>query len=51
MGVQRFKQSEDVLIGSVVTLTVYYDNSFKPLDLWIHVVPSTELTITSSMVK
>jgi hypothetical protein len=32
-------------------LIVYYDNSFVPLDWWIHVVPSAELAITSSTLE
>jgi len=39
------------LIDSVARLIVYYDDSYKPLDWWIHVVPGAELTITSSTVK
>jgi hypothetical protein len=38
-------------IDSVARLIVYYDNSFAPLDWWIHVVPGAELTITSSTVE
>ena len=38
-------------VDSVVRLIVYYDNSFKALDWWIHVVPGAELTITSSTVE
>ena len=38
----------DAPIDSVARLIVYYDNSFVPLDWWIHVVPSAELAITSS---
>jgi hypothetical protein len=41
----------DAPIDSVARLIVYYDNSFVPLDWWIHVVPGAELTITSSTVK
>jgi hypothetical protein len=41
----------DALIDSVARLIVYYDNSFVSLDWWIHVVPSAELTITSSTVQ
>ena len=38
-------------VGSVARLVVYYDNSFKALNWWIHVVPSAELTIESSIVE
>jgi len=41
----------DAAIGSVARLIVYYDDSFVPLDWWIHVIPGAELTITSSVVK
>jgi hypothetical protein len=41
----------DAPIDSVARLIVYYDNSFVPLDWWIHVVPGAELTITSSTVE
>jgi hypothetical protein len=30
---------------------VYYDDSFKALNWWIHVVPGAELTIKSSSVE
>jgi len=38
-------------VGSVARLVVYYDDSYKALDWWIHVVPNSELSITSSIVK
>jgi hypothetical protein len=38
-------------IGSMARLIVYYNNSLTPLNWWIHVVPSAELTITSSTVR
>lgn len=38
-------------IDSVARLVVYYNDSFKALDWWIHVIPSAELTITSSTVE
>ncbi len=38
-------------IDSVARLVVYYNDSFKALDWWIHVVPGAELTITSSNVE
>jgi len=36
---------------SVARLIVYYDDSFVPLDWWIHVIPGAELAITSSKVE
>jgi hypothetical protein len=41
----------DAAIDSVARLIVYYNDSFVPLDWWIHVVPGAELTITSSTVE
>lgn len=41
----------NAIIGSVARLVVYYNDSFEALDWWIHVVPSAELTIESSLVK
>jgi hypothetical protein len=38
-------------VDSTARLIVYYDDLFKPLDWWIHVVPGAELAITSSIVK
>jgi hypothetical protein len=38
-------------INSVARLVVYYNDSFKALDWWIHVVPCAELTIQSSSVQ
>lgn len=38
-------------IDSVARLVVYYNDSFTPLDWWIHVVSNAELTITSSTVQ
>ena len=38
-------------INSVARLVVYYDDSFKPLNWWIRVVPGAELTIKSSTVE
>jgi hypothetical protein len=38
-------------VGSVARLVVYYNDSFQALNWWIHVVPSTELSITSSNVR
>jgi hypothetical protein len=38
-------------VDSVARLVVYYDDSCKPLNWWIHVVPDAELTITSSIVE
>jgi hypothetical protein len=36
---------------SMARLVVYYDDSVKPLEWWIHVVPAAELAITDSVVK
>jgi hypothetical protein len=41
----------DAPIDSVARLIVYYDDSFVPLDWWIHVVSGAELTVTSSTVE
>jgi len=38
-------------VGSVARLVVYYDDSFKALNWWIHVVLGAELTIKSSSVE
>ncbi|MGB9713937.1 MAG: hypothetical protein ACPLZC_03040 [Candidatus Bathyarchaeales archaeon] len=38
-------------VGSVARLVVYYNDSFTALDWWIHVIPSAELAIISSIVK
>ena len=38
-------------IDSVARLVVYYNDSFKALDWWIHVVPGAELSIQSSSVE
>jgi hypothetical protein len=38
-------------VGSMARLVVYYDDSFKALNWWIHVVPGAELTIKSSSVE
>jgi hypothetical protein len=42
---------EDAAIGSTARLIVYYNDSFVPLDWWIHIVSGSELTITFSTVK
>jgi len=42
---------EDAPIDSMARLIVYYDDSFEPLNRWIHVIDGAELTITSSTVK
>jgi hypothetical protein len=42
---------EEATIGSVARLVVYYNDSFKALNWWIHVVPGAELTIKSSIVE
>jgi len=36
---------------SVARLVVYYDDAFVALNWWIHVVPSVELSISSSLVR
>jgi hypothetical protein len=41
----------DAPIDSMTRLIVYYGDSFTVLDWWIHVVPSAQLTITTSTVK
>jgi len=41
----------DAPVNSFARLVVYYNDSFTPLDWWIHVVSGAELTITSSSVK
>jgi uncharacterized membrane protein len=38
-------------VDSVARLVVYYDDGFKALNWWIHVVPSAELSIRSSIVE
>jgi hypothetical protein len=42
---------DNATIGSVARLVVYYNDSYKALDWWIHVVPGAELSITSSTVE
>ena len=41
----------DAPVGSVARLVVYYDDSFKALSWWIHVVQGAELCIKSSLVE
>ncbi|MGB9676780.1 MAG: hypothetical protein ACPL0C_06310 [Candidatus Bathyarchaeales archaeon] len=41
----------DAPIDSIARLIVYYNDSFTPLDWWIHVVSSAELAITGSQVR
>ena len=41
----------DAPINSIARLIVYYNDSFVPLDWWIHIVSGPELTITYSTVK
>ena len=38
-------------VNSMARLVVYYDDSFKPLNWWIRVVPCAEPTIKSSTVE
>jgi len=42
---------EDAPIDSMARLIVYYDDSFEPLDWWIHVIDGAELSTSSSIVK
>ena len=41
----------DAPLDSVARLVVYFEDSFKPLNWWIYVVPGAELAIKSSCVK
>jgi len=41
----------NAVTDSVARLIVYYDDYSMALNWWIHVVPATELTITSSTVR
>ncbi len=38
-------------VGSMARLVVYYNDSFKALNWWIHVVSGAELTVKSSSVE
>lgn len=38
-------------VNSMARLVVYYDDSFKALNWWIHVIPGAELYIKSSTVE
>jgi len=38
-------------VNSVTRLVVYYNDSFKALNWWIHVVPGAELSVKSSIVE
>jgi hypothetical protein len=38
-------------VDSVARLVVYYNDSFKALNWWIHMVPGAELSIRSSSVE
>jgi hypothetical protein len=38
-------------IDSTVRLVVYYNDSFVPLNWWVHIVSDTEITIISSLLK
>lgn len=42
---------QEAPIDSMARLIVYYDDSFEPLNWWIHVIDGAELTITSSTVE
>ena len=41
----------NAIVDSVARLVVYYNDSFKALNWWIHVVPGAELSIRSSSVE
>jgi hypothetical protein len=38
-------------VGSMARLIVYHDDSFTPLNWWIHVIPGAELSIVSSILE
>ena len=38
-------------LGSTARLIVYYNDSFVPLDWWIHIVSGAELSITKSKLR
>ncbi len=42
---------DNATVNSVARLVVYYNDSFKALNWWIHVVPGAELSIKSSIVE
>lgn len=42
---------DNATVGSTARLVVYYNDSFKALNWWIHVVPGAELSIKSSIVE
>jgi hypothetical protein len=41
----------DAPMDSIARLIVYYNDSFTPLNWWIHVVSNAELTVTWSQVR
>ncbi len=41
----------EATVGSMARLVVYYNDSFRALNRWIHVVPGAELTIKSSSIE
>ena len=41
----------DATIGSTARLIVYYNDSFVPLDLWIHINSDAELSITKGRLR
>lgn len=43
--------SANATVDSTARLVVYFDDGFKALNWWIHVLPSAELTIKSSIVE
>jgi hypothetical protein len=42
---------DNATVNSVARLVVYYNDSFKALNWWIHVVPGAELSVKSSIVE
>ncbi len=40
----------NIQIGSIARLVVYYNDSYQPLDWWIHVINGAELSISSTVV-
>jgi hypothetical protein len=45
------KVPNNAAVDSVARLVVYYNDSFEPLNWWIHVVSRAEVAITSSTVE
>jgi uncharacterized surface anchored protein len=42
---------DNATVDSIARLVVYYNDSFKALNWWIHVIPGAELSIRSSSVE